>query len=102
MSPALALARLEAHYMVNRGFMKPGLLMDNMHRLDDIPVTIVQGRYDMVCPIATADLVARTLKRARYIIVPDAGHSALEPGTRRALVEAMQTLKGTLAREYVG
>lgn len=60
--PSLALARLEAHYMANRGFMEDGQLMNNMNRLDDIPVTIVQGRYDMVCPIGTADLVARTLK----------------------------------------
>ncbi|EKV32003.1 Proline iminopeptidase [Caenispirillum salinarum AK4] len=96
--PTLALARLEAHYMVNRGFMDAGQLMDNMHRLGDIPVTIVQGRYDMVCPIGTADAVAQTLKRPRYVIVPDAGHSALEPGTRRALLEAMQDLKGSLAR----
>lgn len=88
--PTLALARLEAHYMVNRGFLDPDQLMAGLDKLADMPVTIVQGRYDMVCPIATADGVARRLPGTRYVIVPDAGHSALEPGTRKALVEAAQ------------
>ncbi|MCA1973561.1 MAG: prolyl aminopeptidase [Caenispirillum sp.] len=91
--PALALARLEAHYMVNRGFLDPGQLMAGLPRLRDLPVTIVQGRYDMVCPIATADAVARALPDCRYVVVPDAGHSALEPGIRRALVEATQDFR---------
>lgn len=91
--PALALARLEAHYMVNRGFLDAGQLMAGMGRLRELPVTVVQGRYDMVCPIATADGVARVLEDCRYVVVPDAGHSALEPGIRRALVEATQDFR---------
>jgi proline iminopeptidase len=96
--PSLALARLEAHYMLNQGFLEPDQLMRNMHRLDDVPGTVVQGRYDVICPIATADKVVRALKQAHYVVVPDAGHSALEPGTRRALKQAMQDLKSSLTR----
>lgn len=91
--PALALARLEAHYMVNRGFLTPDQLMAGLGRLHTLPVTIVQGRYDVVCPIVTADRVARALPECRYVVVPDAGHSALEPGIRRALVEATEDYK---------
>ena len=58
-----------------------------------IPATIVQGRYDMVCPIVSADDLARAWPQAQYIVVPDAGHSAMEPGIRSALVTAMERLK---------
>jgi len=49
---------------------------------------IVQGRYDMVCPIVTADELTRAWPEAEYVVVPDAGHSALEPGVRTQLVRA--------------
>ena len=54
----------------------------------------MQGRYDIICPIVNADELARAWPEADYRIVSDAGHSALEPGTRRALIEAMEKLKG--------
>ena len=49
---------------------------------------IVQGRYDLVCPIVTADALHKVWPEAEYIVVPDAGHSALEPGIRSALIDA--------------
>ena len=55
-----------------------------------------QGRYDLVCPIRSADDLARAWPEARYTIVPDAGHSAMETGTRTALVAGMEAFK-TLA-----
>ena len=90
---ALGLARLEAHYFVNRIFMPENALLDNISRLRRHAATIVQGRYDMVCPIVTADDLARAWPEARFIVVPDAGHSALEPGVRAALVAAAERFK---------
>jgi proline iminopeptidase len=58
-----------------------------------LPATIVQGRYDMVCPIRTAEEVARAWPGSELVIVPDAGHAALEDGIRIALVAATDKLK---------
>jgi len=87
-SAVLAMARIEAHYMVNKGFIEEGQLLRDIHKLHGIPATIVQGRYDIVCPITSADQLARAWPGAGYHIVPDAGHSAMEPGIRAALVSA--------------
>ena len=54
---------------------------------------IVQGRYDVICPIATADELARAWPEAEYIVVSDAGHSAMEPGIRAQLVGATERMK---------
>ena len=89
-----AFARIEAHYFVNKGFLKSDdQLLKGAKKLRKIPAVIVQGRYDMVCPIMSADDLARAWPEANYIIVPDAGHSAMEPGIRAALVGAMERLK---------
>jgi proline iminopeptidase len=90
---ALGLARIEAHYFRNGLFVPEGALLDGVAKIRDIPATIVQGRYDMVCPIATADLLAKAWPEARYVVVPDAGHSAMEPGIRSHLVAAMERVK---------
>lgn len=89
----LALARIEAHYLANGAFLEPGALLDGVAHIRHLPATIVQGRYDMVCPIETADALATAWPEASYEIVPDAGHSALEPGTRIALLRAVEGLK---------
>ena len=90
---ALCLARIEAHYFVNDCFLANGTLLENAGRLKGIPGAIVQGRYDIVCPIHAADALAAAWPDAQYIIVPDAGHSAMEPGIRRALVLATERFK---------
>ena len=95
---ALGLARIEAHFFVNDLFMPKDHLLTGAARLHDIPGVIVQGRYDMVCPVAAADALARAWPQAEYTIVPDAGHSAMEPGIRKALVgatEKFKTVNGT-------
>lgn len=92
-SGALAMARIEAHYMINRGFLAPGRLLGAMDVLAKHPAVIVQGRYDIVCPIAAADLLARAWPGAQYRIVSDAGHSSMEPGIRAALVKATEDFK---------
>lgn len=90
---ALSLARLEAHYFLNDIFLPENSLLDNLHKIRHLPAVIVQGRYDVVCPIVTADELARAWPEAFYEIVPDAGHSAFEPGIARALVGATEAFK---------
>jgi proline iminopeptidase len=86
---AAAFARIECHYFVNRGFLKRDTqLLDNVRRVRHIPCTIVQGRYDVVCPMTSAWALHRAWPEAELKIVPDAGHSAFEPGNARALVAA--------------
>ena len=85
---ALGLARIEAHYFRNGVFLTPNALLDNVHRLRGIPGVVVQGRYDMVCPIVSAHELVAAWPEAKYLVVPDAGHSAWEPGIAAALVAA--------------
>jgi len=93
---ALCLARIEAHYFRNRLFLADDQLLEGLHRIRHLPAVIVQGRYDVVCPIVTADTLIRHWPEAEYVIVPDAGHSAMEPGIRTALVGATEQLKGRI------
>jgi proline iminopeptidase len=86
---ALALARIEAHYFVNRGFFEhENQLLDGVDRIREIPAVIVQGRYDVVCPPRTAWDLSERWPEARMCWVRDAGHSAFEPGIARELVAA--------------
>ena len=73
--------------------MDDDVLLRNLDRIRHLPGIIVQGRYDMVCPIRTADELHRAWPEAEYVIIPDAGHSAMEPGIRAALVRATERLK---------
>lgn len=91
---ALALARIEAHFFRNGCFLHDGALLAGARRMADIPGVIVQGRYDMVCPPHVADRLAAAWPKARYEIIPDAGHSAMEPGISAALVSATERFKG--------
>jgi proline iminopeptidase len=86
---ALALARIEAHYFVNHGFLEsPNQLLENIDRIRSIPAVIVQGRYDVVCPAETAWELHQAWPEADFRMVPDSGHSAFEPGIVHELVEA--------------
>lgn len=90
---SLSLARIEAHYFIHDIFLPVNSLLDNAHTLRPIPTVIVQGRYDAVCPIVSADDLVRKLPEAEYHIISDAGHSAWEPGICSALVEAAKRLR---------
>jgi proline iminopeptidase len=90
---AYALARIETHYFVNDLFMEEDALLKGIDRIRDIPGVIIQGRYDMVCPITTANALHDAWPEAEYVVVPDAGHSAMEPGIRAALIRASERLK---------
>ena len=93
---ALAIARIEAHYFVNNIFLPENALLAGIARIRYIPCTIVQGRYDAVCPILSADDLHRAWPEAEYVIVDDAGHSAREPGIARELVAATNRFRALL------
>jgi proline iminopeptidase len=90
---ALGLARIEAHFFSHDIFLPENSLLANARRLRHLPCVIVQGRYDAVCPILTADELHLAWPEAEYIVVPDAGHSAWEPGISAALVRATEKMK---------
>ena len=84
-----AFARIECHYFVNGGFFaSPDELLDGVERIRAVPAVIVQGRYDVVCPITTAWDLHRRWPEADFQVVPDAGHSAMEMPTIDRLVTA--------------
>lgn len=85
---ATALARIECHYFVNKGFMKDNQLINDVDKIRRIPAVIVQGRYDVVCPAVSAWELAQAWPEADFRIVPDAGHAAFEPGNTHELVMA--------------
>jgi proline iminopeptidase len=86
---AAAFARIECHYFVHRGFMqREDQLLRGVRKIRHIPAVIVQGRYDVVCPMRSAWALHRAWPEADLQISGDAGHSAFEPGNVRALVAA--------------
>jgi len=93
---ALGLARIEAHYFIHRIFLPENALLDRIDRIRHVPAVIVQGRYDAVCPIVSADDLHQAWPEARYVVVPDAGHSAWEPGIRAELVRATERFRRQL------
>lgn len=91
---ALAFARIECHYFINRAFFETdNWLIENAPRIKKIPTEIVHGRYDVVCPIENAWELKKALPDAKLHIVPDAGHSAMEKGIIHHLVEIMDRFK---------
>jgi len=97
---ALQIARIECHFCVNKGFFSPNQLIDsaNIIRKAKIPVTIVQGRYDLVCPAKTAWDLYKQLPEAEFFFVDDAGHSAKEEGNTAKLVEACDKYKNIISK----
>lgn len=93
---ALAIARIETHYFVHDSFLAPNQILANVERIRHVPCTIVQGRYDVICPPVSADMLARAWPEAEYVIVPDAGHSVREPGTTRELIAAVQRMQASM------
>lgn len=84
----LAFATIENHYFVNHGFLEEGQLLTDIGAVQDIPAVIVQGRYDVVCPMRSAWDLHRVWPGATLKIVDDAGHASFEPGIVDQLVAA--------------
>jgi len=86
---ALAFARIECHYFVNKGFFThEDQLLDDVAKIRHIPTVIVQGRYDVVCPPVSAWDLKQRWPEAKLILTDDSGHSAYEPSNLDALVRA--------------
>jgi len=95
---ALAFARIESHFFVNGGWMRDGQLIEEAHKIKHLPIIIIQGRYDVVCPAKTSwdlyqSLGGKDTKNVEYIILPDVGHSAHEKKVELALVDAADKFK---------
>ena len=91
---ALAFARIECHYFTHAAFMPDdNYLLAETRKLDSIPTRIVQGRYDMPCPVRTAWDLHKAMPSADLRIIPDAGHSAMEPGITFELMQATEDFK---------
>lgn len=92
----VARARVQIHYINHQCFINGEAVLTQCASLKHIPTTIVQGRYDMVCPPKTAWELSRVMPHAQLHMIPDAGHSAMESGTRSALVGATEAFKQLL------
>lgn len=82
---AVAFARIENHYFRHGGWLREGQLIDDVGAIRGIPAVIVQGRFDVCTPLMTAWDLHRAWPEAEFVVVPDAAHSATEPGIARAL-----------------
>jgi proline iminopeptidase len=91
---AIAIARIENHYMVNRGWMAEGQLIRDAAKIRHIPGVIVQGRYDACTPPATAWDLHRAWPEAELHIIPDAGHAYNQPGILDRLIRATDQFAG--------
>ncbi|XP_074584297.1 proline iminopeptidase [Curcuma longa] len=94
---SLAFARIENHYFINKGFLPSGsYLLDNVDKIRHIRTVIVQGRYDACCPMMSAWDLHKAWPEAEFKVIPDAGHSANEPGIAAALVAANEKFKNLI------
>ena len=90
---ALSMARLEATYFLRHRFSPDDFILREVDRYRHIPTTIVHGQYDLICPIVSAWELHRAWNEAEFVVVPDAGHSLMEPGITAALIEATERYK---------
>lgn len=90
---AIAIATIECHYFYNQLIQPEDSLLNKIDIFRHIPTTIVQGRYDMICPIISAHKLHSAWPEADYIVVPNGGHSALDPAIRSRLIEATENIK---------
>ena len=79
--------------LVNKNFLSENEIIKNLACIQNKPATIIHGRYDIVCPIISANILASNWPGAQYKVISDAGHSALEPGIKRELVLATEMMK---------
>lgn len=93
---ALALARTEAHYFKHNLFLTENELLKRLETIRTLPAIIVQGRYDVVCPIRTAHKLHMAWPNSQLEIIPDAGHSGMEPGIARAISRAADRMARSL------
>lgn len=93
----IARAKVQIHYILNECFVGERDLIAESKTLSSIPTTIIQGRYDMVCPPITAWELKNAIPHAKFEMIPDAGHSAMEVGVTSALIEATEAFKNIIS-----
>ena len=85
---AEAFSRIECHYFINKGFfIQDGWILKNIDKIQHIPSVIIQGRYDIVCPMKSAWDLHKVYNKSKLIIIDDSGHSMLEKGIQTALIK---------------
>jgi proline iminopeptidase len=89
----LSIARIECHYFRHEVIPPEQSLLKSVDRFRAVPSVIVQGRYDMLCPVRTAHRLHLAWPEADYVIVPDGGHSEQDPAIRSRLIEAVENAK---------
>lgn len=94
---ALSLARIECHYFMHNSFLEENQILNNAAKLQNINGIIVQGRYDVICPLESAWELHQVWPKAELKIIGDAGHSATEPGTVDALINATDEMARSLS-----
>ncbi len=87
-----AFARIECHYFINSIFLEEDFILKNTNFIKEIPITIIQGRYDIVCPVRSAWDLKKSLPHSELVIVDDAGHSIREKGIAYQLIKATNLL----------
>ena len=91
-SSALSLAKIELHYFLNNCFLKDNEILDNVKKIRNIPIYIIQGRHDTICPPFTALKLRNKLTNSKLIMVENAGHSAFETGIKNALIKSISEI----------
>jgi len=94
---ALSMARIECHFFVNHCWLEPNQLINHIDKIRHIPAYIVQGRYDVICPVEQAWQLAGAWPEAKLSIIGGAGHAIVEPGISNALLDATREMAGLLA-----
>lgn len=86
------LSILENHYFYNDAWLKPNQILDNSDKLKDIPITLIHGRYDVICPVNSSFELKKRLPHVRLIVIKDAGHAVTHKSTRRAIKKVIRRL----------
>ena len=89
---SISLAKIESHYFVNDCFIQENQIINDIHKIADIPCTIVHGQYDVVCPIRQAYDLQKAYPKSNMIIAPDSGHSLLEPGISKEILKQLNNV----------
>ena len=89
---ALSLAKIELHYFLNNCFLKDNEILNNVNKIKNIPINIIQGRHDTICPPFTALKLRNKLTNSKLIMVENAGHSAFETGIKNALIKSISEI----------
>lgn len=97
---ALSIARIECHYFVNKAFLEDNQILNNLNKISHIPGVIIQGRYDIICPMESAWELHKLWQRSTLKIIDDAGHAASEPGILSALVQACDDMSDKLTDNH--